>query len=296
MAVSSTGCDPVPTDDRHPYPQLKQFNVNGIELSVELEGAGPAVLLLHGWPDSAQLWRQQVPRLVEAGFRVVAPDLRGFGQSSRPKGVAAYQFNVVLADIAALLGALGIERTHVVGHDYGAAFSWYMATNMPDAVARLAVLSVGHPNAYPITDVAQHERAWYTLLFVSPVAEDALSRDDWALFRAITREDGDTDQYIADLSRPGALTACLNWYRANEPIERFARRSVEFPPVACPTMGIWSTGDHYLREESMIESGQYVKNTFRYERVEDASHWIPLDQPERISDLLIDFLTEDSPD
>ena len=99
------------------------------------------------------------------------------------------------------------------------------------------------------------------------------------------------DQYITDLSRPGALTAALNWYRANEPLERFTNDPQRFPPVRCATMGIWSTGDHYLREESMIESGQHVENEFRYERVEDASHWIPLDQPDRVSDLIIDFLS-----
>jgi pimeloyl-ACP methyl ester carboxylesterase len=262
-----------------------------VELAVHDEGDGPTVLLVHGFPDSSWLWRHQVPVLTAAGFRVIAPDLRGFGESDRPEAVEAYGLAHSVADLVAVLDALGIERARVVGHDWGAVVAWLLAATAPERVERLVAMSVGHPAGNARRTVEDREKAWYMLLFQFPgVAEELLRRDDWALLREWLRGDGDLDRYVVDLARPGALTAALNWYRANAAPERELRPRRPLPPVRAPALGLWSTGDHYLTEAPMRESAAHVDAPFRYERIEDASHWIPLDAPERVNALLTEFL------
>jgi len=188
--------------------------VNGLSLYVEEHGEGDPVLLVHGWPDSARLWRHQVPFLVANGFHVVTPDMRGFGRSDRPEDVASYSLVEAVKDLVEVLDRANVTRAHLVGHDWGAAVAWLMATLHPERVDRLVVLSVPHPFA-PRT-IRQYEMSWYQLFFqFEGIAEATVQADDWAWYRAFTRGDGDLEQHIADLSRPGALTASLNWYRAN---------------------------------------------------------------------------------
>jgi pimeloyl-ACP methyl ester carboxylesterase len=155
-------------------------------------------------------------------------------------------------------------------------------------VRKLVVLSVPHPLA-PRT-LRQREMAWYQLFFqFEEIAEAWLQQDDWALFREFTRGNGDVDRYISDLSRPGALTASLNWYRANL-APRMPGPPPNLQPVVTPTLGIWSTNDHYLDGERMKMSGRFVKGPWRYEQIEGASHWIPLDAPDRLNQLLLEWL------
>jgi len=182
------------------------LRVNGISLHVEDHGSGKPVLLLHGWPDSSYLWRHQIPFLVANGFRAIAPDLRGFGRSDRPEGVAAYSLLNAVADAVGLLDALGIDAADIVAHDWGAGVAWLTATARPNRVRRLVVLSVPHPLA-PYT-LRQREMAWYQLFFqFEGIAEAWLQHDNWALFREMLRGNGDVDRYISDLSRPDALKA-----------------------------------------------------------------------------------------
>jgi pimeloyl-ACP methyl ester carboxylesterase len=261
---------------------------NGVTLYVEDEGAGAPVLLVHGWPDSARLWRYQIPFLTGHGFRTIAPDLRGFGRSERPYPVAAYALRNAVADLVALLDTKGIGRAHVVGHDWGAAVAWLLAILHPDRVERLVVLSVPHPRA-PQT-MRQREMAWYQLFFqFEGVAEATIVHDDWRFFRELTRGEGDVEQHIEDLARPGALTASLGWYRANlAPREPGAM--AKLAPVKVPTLGIWSTRDHYLDGARMKASGAFVQAQWRYVQIEDASHWLQLDAPNELNQLLLDWL------
>ena len=226
----------------------RRLEVGGIGLNVLDDGEGPAVLLLHGFPDSLDLWRHQVPALTGSGFRVV-------------------------------------------GHDWGAALAWGLAALHPERVERLVAISVGHPATFP-GSMEQRALSWYMLFFQFPEAEEALRRDDWRFFREAFGGGGDLDRYIEDLSRPGRLTAGLNWYRANISPESFVSAiSSAVPAVSCPTLGVWSSGDVALTEHQMTSSAANVNGPWRYERIDDASHWIPVDAPERLNELLIDFLT-----
>jgi pimeloyl-ACP methyl ester carboxylesterase len=264
------------------------IEVNGVSLHVEDHGSGAPVLLVHGWPDSAYLWRHQIPFLAGHGFRVIAPDMRGFGRSSRPSAVGDYTLVKAVSDMAELLDAFGVESAHVVGHDWGAAVAWLTAIFQPDRVKKLVVLSVGHPGVR--WSLRQDEMAWYQLFFqFEGIAEATIAYDDWAWLRRFSRGDGDLERYLQDLSRPGALTASLNWYRANL-APRMPGAVLEVPPVRVPTLGVWSTKDHYLDGERMQESGAFVQAPWRHEVIEGASHWIPLDAPDRLNALLLDWL------
>jgi len=264
------------------------MDVTGVSLHVEDQGTGPAVVLLHGWPDSTYLWRHQVPFLTGHGFRVVAIDQRGFGQSDKPQDVEAYAVPHLVGDVVGVLDALGLECVHLVGHDWGAFVAWLTASLHPDRVDRLVVLSVAHPSTP--RGLRQREMSWYQLFFqFEGVAEAWLQHDDWALLREITRGDGDIDRYVEDLARPGALTASLNWYRsimAPKP----PGLPPEFPPVQAATMGIWSTRDHFLDGARMRASEAFVQGKWRYQQLEDVSHWIPLEAPDRLNELLLEWL------
>jgi pimeloyl-ACP methyl ester carboxylesterase len=264
---------------------------DGISLAVRDEGDGTPVVLLHGFPDSSDVWRNQIPALVGAGFRVIAPDLRGFGESDMPQEVDAYRITTIANDVVSILDAFQVERAHIVGHDWGAGVAWVVAGLHANRVDRLVTMSVGHPNTQGDPSIEQREKSWYMLWFqFEGLAENVLPRDDWKLLREWTRGDGDLTRYIEDLARPGALRAGLNWYRANVPPTRELGPKRDFPKIAAPTLGIWSSGDHYLLEGPMVRSSQHVTGDFRYERVENASHWLQLDAPDRVNELLLDFL------
>jgi pimeloyl-ACP methyl ester carboxylesterase len=261
---------------------------DGVDLHVEVHGEGDPVLLLHGWPDSGDLWRDQVPRLASAGFRLIVPDLRGFGRSARPEGRDSYQLGRSVADMAAVLDAVGAPSAHVVGHDFGAALAWLIAMRLPGRVRTLTALSVPHPGTPE--GMRQLEMAWYRLFFqFEGIAEATLEYDDWAALRALTPGYRDIDRAIANFSRPGALTASLNWYRANT-APRMPGPPRPLPPVSCPVLGVWSDGDRYLDGARMRASGELVSGPWRYAEITGASHWIPLDAPDELAALLLEWL------
>jgi pimeloyl-ACP methyl ester carboxylesterase len=263
-------------------------NSGGVDLYVREHGAGDAVVLLHGWPDSSALWRNQVPALTANGLRVITPDLRGFGQSSRPQDKDLYKLSASVGDVAAVLDTLGVETAHIVGHDWGAAVAWLVPAFLPHRVRTLTVLSVPHPLVPPTR--RQREMAWYQLFFqFEGIAEESLRHEDWAMFRDWAAGYKDIDRAIEDLSRPGALTASLNWYRANL-APRMPGPPPRIPPVTVPTLGIWSDGDRYLDGARVQASGAYVSGPWRYEEIPGATHWIPLDAPDSLNEMLLGWL------
>ena len=266
-----------------------RIEVDGVGLEVSAAGTGPAVLLLHGFPDTQELWRHQVPALHAAGFRTIAPDLRGFGASDKtgPYGVGAH-----VADLVGLLDRLEVPVAHVVGHDWGAAIGWALAALAPDRVRSLAALSVGHPAAFARGGLAQREKSWYMLLFqFEGVAEQWLSADGFANLREWSGHP-DADAVAARLDSPEALTAALGIYRASLPPSSLVAPPPSLPPVTAPTLGVWSSGDRFLLEGPMVASAEYVAGPWTYARVEDAGHWMQLDRPSAVNELLVDFLTQ----
>jgi pimeloyl-ACP methyl ester carboxylesterase len=257
-------------------------------------GQGPAVLLIHGFPDSLGLWRHQVPALLAAGYRVIAPDNRGMGGSDAPVGKEAYTLDAIVSDTVAILDACSVDRVAVVGHDWGSVIAWSLVDRIGERAGCFVPISVGPPQCYAgCDDIRQKEIGWYTLMFqMEGIAEQMLMADDWKLFRQWVRHHAEMEHWIADLSRAGRLTAALNIYRANLlPVLSGAIQSRS----CVPTTGLWSAGDAYLVEEQMVAAGRFVQSEWTYQRVDDASHWMMLDRPEHISRLLINFISQHFP-
>jgi pimeloyl-ACP methyl ester carboxylesterase len=266
-----------------------RVEADGVGIEYEVTGDGRPVILLHGFPDSGRLWRNQVPALADAGFRVIVPDLRGYGRSGKPETVGSYSFPSLVGDVIAVLSDAGAERAHVVGHDWGAALGWVFASLVPDRVDHLAALSVGHPSTFR-RKREQKEKSWYMLLFqFTGIAEKWLSDSNWANFRSWSRHP-DAAAVIAELEATKSLTPGLNWYRANVPPGSWVAPPVALPAVQAPTMGIWSSGDIALTETQMTDSAENVAGPWRYERVDGAGHWMQLEAPGAINRLLLDFL------
>jgi pimeloyl-ACP methyl ester carboxylesterase len=266
------------------------IEIGDVSLHVRDTGEGTPVVLLHGWPDSGELWARQSQTLVAAGYRTVVPDLRGYGASSKPTEVSAYAAPAQVGDIVGILDALDIDRAHVVGHDWGAAIAWMTAAFAPDRIASVTALSVGHPSSFAAAGWRQRQLSWYMLLFQFPgIAEQWLSADDFRNLRQWSSHPR-IEAVVERLSEPGALTASLGVYRANLPPESLVTPPTELPPVTAPAMGIWSSDDLALTEETMTDSAKFVAGPWRYERVDGAGHWLQLDAPAEIDALLLDFL------
>ena len=269
----------------------RKIERGGVELSFIDEGEGPAVLLVHGFPDSCHVWRYQVPALVNAGYRVIAADNRGMGESGNPAGAEHYALSEIVADLLAILDDCAIDRVAVVGHDWGSIIGWALVDNIGERATCFVPMSVGAPQSYAACDdIRQKEMSWYTLMFQMPdVPEQMLSADDWKLFRQWMRHHDETDHCISRLSREGRLTGAINIYRANV-MDMLLSGKEDWSAV--PTLGLWGEQDYFLMEEQMIASGRYVKSQWRYERVDYASHWMMLDRPDHLSRLLLNFLGE----
>lgn len=295
--------------DERSGPEHRELQVDAGEVTLVVTDAGPLdgppVLLLHGFPDSRDLWRHQVDALAAAGHRVLAPDLRGYGGSDRPTDVDDYAMPHLVADVVGLLDHLDLARVSVVGHDWGAVLAWAFTTSHPARVERLVAVSVGHPGARGSAGLQQQVRGSYILAFLVPgLAERLLPAGGWWWLRqawggADPRSNPDLARQVEDMSRPGALTAALSWYRANipRPAPRLPRRpgrgaAPRLPgaKVTCPVMGVWSSDDPALTEPQMTGSQRLVAGPWRYERIEGAGHWVPVEAPDVLNRLLVDFL------
>jgi pimeloyl-ACP methyl ester carboxylesterase len=263
---------------------------DGVSLNVAVDGDGDrTALLLHGFPDSHALWRKQVPVLVDAGYRVIAPDLRGFGESGKPRARRAYVMSQIVDDLGRILDAQHVDGTAVIGHDWGAVAGWAFAGHRPERTEKLVAVSVGHPRAFVSAWAKQFPRSWYAVAFQVPgLAEFASTVADHRLFKLLFGVSPDWPAYEARLGEPGALTAGFNWYRANaNPISM--SREERYPRVKAPTLGVRGTRDVLLTREQMEGSGEYVDAPWRYEEL-PGGHWLPLTRDTEFNPLLLDFL------
>ena len=289
------------------YADLAEVRLHYVEA-----GDGPLVVLLHGFPDFWYGWRFQIPALAGAGFRVVAPDMRGYNLSSRPEGVAAYVPPRLAADIRDLISERGASRAFLAGHDWGAAVAWLTAIRHPEVVERLAILNVPHPRRMVEAlrrPGRQILRSWYMFFFQLPwLPERVVQADDWRAFRRAFSDaragaftPADIDRYREAWSQPGAATAMLNYYRASlrRPPLRRRRQAAptnllpatgrSLPPVQAPTLVIWGERDRHLGAELAEPYSADVPNLERVVLLPNASHWVQHDEPDRLSELLIDF-------
>lgn len=286
MTGNSENADVLSVDDASVEVNLDQYSFPVVD-----HGEGDPVLLLHGFPDSRHMWRYQVPALAEVGYRVIAPDLKGYGDAPKPQSVEEYDLFTISEEVLDILDQLGVDKTAVIGHDWGAALSWILTAFNQDRVNEMIVLSVGAPGLREQYTFGQFQRSWYVQFFQNENAEAWLLRNDAEMLREFVAPSPDRDRYLEALTQPETLTAGLNWYRANWEIPHPDEAEVAVPSIDLPVMGLWSEGDDFaLREEWMKNSKRVVSGSWRYERISGASHWMMLDKPGEINRLMLDFL------
>ena len=260
---------------------------------------GPLALLLHGFPEGAESWRPQLEALGAEGFRAVAPDLRGYGGTDCPEGVEAYRMDELEADVAGLLDALGVSACHLAGHDWGALVGWAFTSHRPERVRSWSALSVGHPAALARAlreDEDQRRRSSYIALFRQQgKAEEVLEADGYRALRQMYRMSPQPDaipaelveRFIEGFSRPGRLTAALDYYRAN-----FGEGagSLAAGGVTAPTQLIWGDQDVALGRTGTELTAGFVTGDYRLEVLEGAGHWLQYERPQEVSSLLIEWM------
>ena len=259
-------------------------------------GDGPLLVLLHGFPEFWYGWRLQIAPLAAAGFRVVAPDLRGYNLSSKPDGLAAYTAGKLAADVRDLIRERGAESALLVGHDWGGTAAWTAAMNHPEVVDRLAILNAAHPRKLNegLRHPSQLARSWYFFYFALPdLPEHHVRAKDWEFFQHFLRDaqppytEQETDRYIEAWSQEGAAAAMIDYYRAA--VRPPKGTKTDLHPISAPTLVIWGEKDRYLGPNLAEPHHEDVPNLDRVERLPDASHWVHHDEAERVTDLLIDF-------
>ena len=256
---------------------------------------GPAVVLLHGFPEFWYGWRHQMEPLADAGLRVIVPDQRGYGESDKPGGIGAYALDTLADDVCGICGELGHERFAVVGHDWGGIVAWHLAAREPERLSRLAILNAPHPAtlaSYAFTHPLQAVRSAYVGFFQMPwLPEMALSANDHALLALAltgrsptgTFDEATLAKYREAWSREGALRAMLNWYRAM-PLARPLTRRIEIP-----AMVLWGDEDPAL-SSGLAEAGAAFCGACEVVHLPGATHWLQHEMPEALNESLIAFL------
>jgi pimeloyl-ACP methyl ester carboxylesterase len=274
-----------------------EVEANGLTFMVRRDGppAGRPVILLHGFPQTSACYTDAITVLGGAGYRVLAPDQRGYSPGARPERVEDYAVAELVSDVLALADASGMTTFDLVGHDWGGLVGWWVAGLHPDRVRTFCAVSTPHPAALAAAladDADQAERSAYLDLFrQSEVPEHLLlgdAGDGLGLRQVFVGSDippAAVDDYVEVLSAPGALTAALNWYRAND-----LRLVPGVGPVAVPTMYVWSTEDIALGRRAAEATAEYVTGPYRFEVLDGVSHWIPDAAAGPLNDLLLDHL------
>ena len=273
---------------------MHQFVRGGLTFDVTDEGPadGRVVILLHGFPEDRQSWSAVIPHLTEAGYRVLAPDQRGYSPGARPKGRRAYAVSELALDVLALADVAGAERFDVVGHDWGAGVAWELAAQHSKRIRTMTSLTVPHPRA--MVDAAlrssQLLHSWYMLFFQLPRVPEVTMKLAGAerAAKALERDGLDPDtakRYAARMQDPQAMTGAINWYRALP----FRSRS-PMPRIEVPTLYVYADRDRYLTRYAADRTSRYVTGPYRFEVLAGATHWVPTVAADRVSGLIREHL------
>ena len=277
----------------------REIDANGMVFRARFTGAegpsGEPVILLHGFPETSIMWAGLMERLGEEGYRCFAPDQRGYSPGARPGTVEDYQYRKLVSDVMAQADALGYARFHLIGHDWGSAIGWVILQLHPDRVRSWTAMSVPHMDAFASAiadDPDQRQRSRYMGFFMLPEKpEQSLTADDFAALRSlwssIPREQ--VDEYVGVFSQASALTAALNWYRANAVLLEKRREGPKFGPVLHPTLLIWGNRDIAVGRVAVERTAQHMKGPYRLVEL-NAGHWLVQEEPERVHDEILSHL------
>ncbi|HET6966467.1 MAG TPA: alpha/beta fold hydrolase [Acidimicrobiales bacterium] len=273
---------------------MHHFVRDGLTFDVTDDGPadGRVVIALHGFPEDRHCWSGVIPQLTDAGYRVLAPDQRGYSPGARPKGRRAYALPELAADVLALADVAGAERFDVVGHDWGAGVAWELAARHPDRVRTMTSLTVPHPRAMldSMLRSSQLLHSWYMLFFQVPWLPELAMRAA-GFERAVQGFERDgldpetARRYARRVGDPRAVTGPINWYRA---LPLGARSAM--PAVSVPVLYVYADRDKYLTRYAAERTGRYVAGPYRYEVLEGMSHWLPTGAADRVSGLIREHL------
>lgn len=275
----------------------RKMKLNEVNYHVGEQGSGDKiVLLLHGMPDTSSTWDYQVPALVEAGYRVIVPDMLGYGETEKPAEAGRYALENILGDMLALLDTLGPKQVDLIGHDWGAVTSWELVLNFPERFRRHVALSVGNTDlVMTMESISQVSSSWYMYLNTEEATPQLYAANDGAFFkRFIIPTHPDIDEVWSRVKAPEAMLGMLNWDRGNPMAAAYlAMATSTAAPRKCtvPTLGMWSTGDTYLWESQVKDSGTLMAAPWRYLKVDNASHWLMLDQPQQVNTAILEWLS-----
>ena len=285
-------------------------DVNNLRMHYVTEGEGPLMLMLHGFPEFWYSWRHQIPVMARR-FKVVAPDMRGYNQTEKPVGVANYRVDVLARDVAGLIEALGYEKAVVVAHDWGGGVAWPFAMAYPEMVDRLIVLNCPPPGVlmdHFLNNPAQLKRSYYMFLFQFPwLPEAALRFRNYAMIERALRgwaidksafTDEDIKMYKEAASKPGALTASVNYYRAAirgsfKAVREAAAQKKSpgsKPRVKCPTLIIWAEEDRALGKEMTYDFHKEVEGPLEIKYIPACSHWVQQERPAEVNRYMEEWL------
>jgi pimeloyl-ACP methyl ester carboxylesterase len=269
---------------------MQQYANGALTFDVDDSGPpdGDVVVLLHGYPENRSAWHAVAPLLTAAGYRVLAPDQRGYSPGARPPRRRDYRTDLLAGDVVALADAAGARAVHVVGHDWGGGVAWAMASLYPERCVTVTSLCTPHPKALIASTIRSSQllRSWYMLAFQLPVLPEMGLRGRGA--KAARRKMIDTglsadaaDRYLAALADPAAARAALNWYRAL-PLTKPLRGS-----IGVPTMYVYPTGDAFLGRKAADLTERHIDAPYRYEVLDGRSHWLPEGAPSEVAELLL---------
>lgn len=281
---------------------MHHFVRGGLTFDVTDEGPadGRVVILLHGFPEDRQSWAGVIPHLTEAGYRVLAPDQRGYSPGARPKGRRAYVTSELALDVLALADVAGAERFDVVGHDWGAGVAWQLASQHARRLRTMTSLTVPHPRAMVDASLRSSQllHSWYMLFFQLPRIPEAAMKMAGAERAAKSLEADGLDpataqRYAARMQDPAAMTAAINWYRAipfgaRPPLLPSGSRAAS--KVEVPTLYVYAEKDRYLTRYAAERTGRYVSAPYRFEILEGTTHWVPTVAADRVSQLIREHL------
>jgi pimeloyl-ACP methyl ester carboxylesterase len=261
--------------------------VGDVRLHYVEAGDGPLIILLHGFPEFWFGWRLQIAPLVAAGFRVVAPDTRGYNLSSKPEGFEAYAVDLLAEDIRGLIGERGAESALLVGHDWGGSIAWTVAMNHPEVVDRLAILNAAHPRRLSegLHNPNQLRKSWYFFFFATPgLPENVVHARDWHFFRHFLHDANppytpqEIERYVEAWSQPGAAAGMINYYRASVRQSQ-KEAAAKLRPISAPTLVIWGERDSYLGSELAEPHRDDVPNLERVDPVMPHRPVVPAGAP-----------------
>lgn len=281
----------------------RTISTNGIRLHV-IEAAGGSgagsartMLVLHGFPEGSYAWQDMIGRFAGAGYRVLAPDQRGYNLSDKPRGASAYNSEVIARDVLGLIDASGCAQVDLVAHDWGGHMAWWTAARFPQRIRRLAVMNCAHPRVMfrnVMLNPRQTFKSWYVFALQFPwIPEWILGRNRYKVMRDFIRWSGpagpmspeDEERYIAAWSQPRAFTSMINWYRA---AFRTWPLLLDETRIHVPTLLIWGMQDRFLDRALAQQSIDHCDQG-RVEYLAGASHWVHHEQPDQVARLILDF-------